>query len=89
MKVVDPSVITGWRHGRFVFEEQPLSSIMRDLSRWYDVDYEFDDPALEKIVFMGSIPRYADFATAISIIEKSGGLKFVMQGDRVLIRREP
>ncbi|WP_301708817.1 DUF4974 domain-containing protein, partial [uncultured Duncaniella sp.] len=72
----------------FVFEEQPLASIMRDLSRWYDITYEFAETELENIVFMGSIPRYADFATAISIIEKSGGLKFITHGDKVLITRQ-
>lgn len=88
LRVVDPKVITGWRHGRFVFEEQPLSAIMKDLSRWYDFDYEFTDPEVEKIVFMGSIPRYADFATAIAIIEKSGGLRFSTEGDKVVIGRK-
>lgn len=85
MRTVDPQVITGWRHGRFVFEEQPLASIMRDLSRWYDFDYEFESPELEQIIFMGSIPRYADFATAISIIEMSGGLHFTTQDGKVII----
>ena len=85
MRTVDPQVITGWRHGRFVFEEQPLSSIMRDLSRWYDFDYEFESPELEHIVFMGSIPRYADFATAISIIEMSGGIHFTTDNGKVII----
>lgn len=88
MKDVKTSVITGWRHGRFVFEEQTLDNIMRDLSRWYDFRYEFAEPELEQIVFMGSIPRYADFATAISIIEKSGGLSFTTEGDKVVISRK-
>ncbi|MCM1077095.1 MAG: DUF4974 domain-containing protein [Bacteroides sp.] len=85
LREVDPKVITGWRHGRFVFEEQPLSVIMRDLSRWYDFKYEFTDPVLESIVFMGSIPRYTDFATAISIIEKSGNLRFTTDGHKVIV----
>ncbi|MCM1052042.1 MAG: FecR domain-containing protein [Paenibacillus sp.] len=85
MRQVDPAIITGWRNGRFVFEEQPLSSIMRDLSRWYDFRYEFATPEVADIIFMGSIPRYADFATAISIIEKSGGLRFTTRDDKVII----
>jgi len=85
MRIVDPQVITGWRHGRFVFEEQPLASIMRDLSRWYNFEYEFASPELKQIIFMGSIPRYADFATAISIIEMSGGLHFTTRGSKVII----
>lgn len=85
MRIVDPQVITSWRHGRFVFEEQPLASIMRDLSRWYDFEYEFASPELEQIVFMGSIPRYADFASAISIIEMSGGICFTTRDNKVII----
>lgn len=85
MRVVKPEVITGWRNGRFVFEEQKLESIMRDLSRWYDFDYEFADTKAREIVFLGSIPRYADFTTAIAILESSGGLKFTLADNKVVI----
>lgn len=88
LRMVDPKVITGWRHGRFVFEEQMLSGIMRDLSRWYNFEYEFAHPSLENIVFMGSIPRYADFVTAIAVIEESGGLRFKTEGRKVIIDRK-
>lgn len=86
MRVVKPSVITGWRNGRFVFEEQTLESIMRDLSRWYDFKYEFADARASDIVFLGSIPRYADFTTAIAILEKCGGVTFSLSDNKVLIR---
>lgn len=88
MKVVDPAVITCWRNGQFVFEEQPLKNIMKDLSRWYNIEYEFKDPDIENIVFMGSIPRYKDFASAIAIIQKSGGLNFEYNGQKVMISRK-
>lgn len=88
LRRVDPKVITSWRHGRFVFEEQMLSGIMRDLSRWYNFEYEFAHPELENIVFMGSIPRYADFATAIALIEESGGLRFKTEGRKVIVDRK-
>lgn len=88
MRPVDPKAIASWRHGRFVFEEQPLKAIMRDLARWYDFKYEFDDPSIEDIVFMGSVPRYADFTTAISILEKSGGIKFEIKGKNVRIHKK-
>lgn len=85
MAVVDPAAVTSWRHGRFVFDDQPLERIMRDLSRWYDFEYEFESPEVAQIVFMGSIPRYADFASAISIIEMSGGLRFTTRDGKVII----
>ncbi|MCM1256095.1 MAG: DUF4974 domain-containing protein [Duncaniella sp.] len=85
MRVVDPKAITGWRHGRFVFEEQPLANIMRDLCRWYDFKYEFTDEGLKDTVFMGSIPRYSDFKTVMAILEKCGGLRFSVNGNKVTI----
>lgn len=88
MAVVDPDVVTSWRHGRFVFEDQPLDRIMRDLSRWYDFSYEFSDPELGRQIFMGSIPRYSDFRTAIQILENCGDIRFTVTPDnRILITR--
>lgn len=85
MRVVDPQVITGWRNGRFVFENQPLSVIMRDLARWYDFEYEFEEPALEEIIFMGSIPRYSDFSVAKRILERSGDIEIKTSDNKLLI----
>ena len=87
VREVDPDVITSWRHGRFVFENQNLLRIMQDLSRWYDFDYEFTDESLKTEEFMGSIPRYSEFNTAISILEKCGGIRFSIDDGKVQISR--
>ena len=82
---IDIERVTAWRHGRFVFEEQSLEQIMKDLSRWYDFDYEFADTEAAETIFMGSIPRYSNFKTAIAILEKAGGLAFSVKDDRIVI----
>ena len=86
---VDIERVTGWRHGRFVFEEQSLRQIMRDLSRWYDFKYEFADEDAAETIFMGSIPRYSNFKTAIAILEKSGGLSFKVKDNQIVISSQP
>lgn len=85
MKEVNPEIVTGWRHGKFVFEETPLSTIMRDLSRWYDFNYEFADESLRDIVFMGSVSRYSDFRTIIRILEDGGEVKFTIDNNKIII----
>lgn len=85
MKEVNPEIVTGWRHGKFVFEETPLSTIMRDLSRWYDFDYEFADESLKDVVFMGSVSRYSDFRTIIRILEDGGEVKFTIERNKIII----
>lgn len=88
VRSVDIERVTGWRHGRFVFEEQSLRQIMRDLARWYDFEYEFADNDAAETIFMGSIPRYSNFKTAIAILEKSGGLTFEVKDNKILISRQ-
>lgn len=86
LRSVNPDIIAGWRHGRFVFEDQTLGEIMRDLSRWYNFEYEFADRNVAEIVFKGSIPRYSDLATAILILESSGSIEFTLaDDDRIII----
>lgn len=88
IREVNPQEVCGWRHGKFVFEEQKLSTIMRDLSRWYNFEYEFPDPTVGDMIFMGSIPRYASFATAAEILENSGVIKFEVIDSKVIILKK-
>src|SRR6185436_9495066 len=46
-----------WRKGLFVFKGMPLKDIARVLSRWYDVDIEFADPALGNVRFNGVLNK--------------------------------
>lgn len=88
VKPVDSEVVTGWRHGKFVFEETPLETIMKDLSRWYNFEYEFADSSLKEIIFMGSVSRYSDFKTVISILEDGGEVKFSVIDNKILISKK-
>lgn len=85
VRKVDTEVVTSWRSGVFVFEDQNLAQIMRTLSRWYDFEYEFADNKVASTVFMGSIPRYGSFAEVVEIFKKMGGISLHQRGRRVVI----
>ena len=82
---VDTEVVTSWRSGVIVFEDQTLEQIMRTLSRWYDFDYEFLDRQTAETVFMGSIPKYGTFSEVCDIFHKLGGIRLRQQGRKVII----
>lgn len=82
---VDTEVITSWRTGVFVFEEQTMEQIIHALSRWYDFEYEFKDAATAQIIFMGSIPKYSSFDDVCDIFHKLGGVKLRQEGHKVII----
>ena len=85
VRKVDTEVVTSWRSGVFVFEDQNLEQIMRTLSRWYDFEYVFTDKKVGQTVFMGSIPRYGSFAEVVEIFQKMGGIRLTQQGNKVVI----
>lgn len=87
VRTVNPEMVTGWRKGKFIFDEQPLSAIMRDLARWYNFKYEFADLETASIVFKGSISRHGTLEEALEILEYSGSLRFTVADDRIFIEK--
>lgn len=85
VRSVNTKIVTSWHEGRFSFEEQTLEQIMQTLSRWYNFKYEFKDKHLSNTIFKGSAPRYADLSEVLSILEKSGGISFKAQGEKIII----
>ena len=55
---VDPQVSLGWIHGRFVFENETLEEILKQLGRWYDVKIFFRDPQVAGYRFTGNVGRF-------------------------------
>ncbi len=40
-----------WQQGYFSFKAQTLEQLMQNLSRWYNVDYIFQNPEKGKLLF--------------------------------------
>lgn len=87
VKSVNAEMVASWRLGKFVFENQTLEEIMQELSRWYSFEYDFANADLKKIEFMGSIPRYSKFTTALTILEKSGNIHFKVHGKHLIVTK--
>lgn len=79
----DINTVTAWKDGRFVFNGTNLYSLMRQLSRWYDVAVTYED-GVENDVFFGKISRSADLAKVLKILEL-GDLHFRMEGRTLIV----
>lgn len=64
----------GWRNDLFQFNGTELSTIMRQLSRWYDVDVDFS--RLPRREFVGVIPRNVPLSQVLRMLELTSNLKF-------------
>ncbi|MDX8340292.1 FecR domain-containing protein [Draconibacterium sp. IB214405] len=76
---VDPYEYSSWKDGRFVFNNEPLSSLMSKISRWYDIDYRFEEEGVGEIRFTGDLKRYSNLADFLKILEVEKSLKVVLE----------
>ncbi len=72
-----------WKNGRFVFEGAPIETVMRQLSRWYDVEVQ----AVEDIddLFFVDVPRNKKISDVLKALELTGKVKFKIEGKKIMI----
>lgn len=74
-----------WRKGLFVFKGMPLKDIARVLSRWYDVDIEFADPALGNVRFNGVLNKNQKLEDILTTIKNINFINAYEKKDNKII----
>lgn len=87
VKQVNADLYTLWIKGQFVFRDTPLRDIMRTLTRWYEMEYEFTDPELESRCFYGVISRFEHMESLLEQFEKTGEVHFEYQGNKIIVKK--
>jgi transmembrane sensor len=67
---VDVQQEIAWKDGLISFVDADIKSIMRQVSRWYNVDVEYS-AQLSRRIFTGKIPRTSNLDQVLEILEKS------------------
>jgi len=57
IKPITENVLSAWRDGKFVIRDQRLEDIFKDLGRWYDVDFRFENQKLRDYRYTGNIKK--------------------------------
>ncbi len=83
---VDVESYLAWKEGYFLFNNDPLIDVMRRISDWYDVDFEFEDH-VENEKIWATVSKYRDINEVLRMIELTGAAQFSIKGRRITIRR--
>jgi transmembrane sensor len=73
-----------WKNGKFLFRNTDLQTIMRQLSRWYDVDVEYQGVIAERH-YRGRISRNVPVSQVFEIL-KTSGLNFTINGRKIIVK---
>ncbi|SHN40985.1 FecR family protein [Chitinophaga sp. CF418] len=86
VKVVhaDIDAVIAWKNGLFSFNNASIEEVMRQVARWFDAEIVYPD-GIPQDRFQGEIDRNSDITAVLKILEASG-VKFTVQGHKILVR---
>jgi transmembrane sensor len=73
-----------WKNGYFIFSNENIESIMRKVSRWYNVEVEYQGDLNNKD-FVGTISRDKNISELLKMLELTGAIHFRIEGRRVTV----
>ncbi|RAJ81825.1 FecR protein [Chitinophaga dinghuensis] len=79
----DLNGVTAWKDGLFSLQDADIHDIMRQISRWYDVDIIYEGHIQQK--FVGRIPRNMKLSDVLKVLESTGWVHFTVSGRTVKV----
>lgn len=84
VQTVDVNEVIAWQRGIFELNNTELPAIMRQISRWYDLDIVYEGkPGNEK--FGGGISKNVPLSSMLKLLE-ANGTKFTLEGKILKVR---
>ncbi|WP_183572906.1 FecR family protein [Mucilaginibacter sp. X5P1] len=76
--------VMAWKNGYFIFDHDNITGIMKKVSRWYDVDIEYNGNYDDQ-KFGGTFYRSKSIAELLQHLEKVGKIHFTITGRRIIV----
>jgi ferric-dicitrate binding protein FerR (iron transport regulator) len=74
---------TAWKDGLFIFDNTSIKDVLRQISRWYDIDVDYN--SLPEKRFNGEISRDFPLSELLKAIEKTNHIKLKIEGRKITI----
>ena len=81
---VNADEVIAWTDGKFIFDSESIESIMRKLSRWYDVEVVYEGNVKDR-QFAGTISRKDNISKILDKITFTQSVHFKIEGRRVTV----
>ncbi|MBX2923529.1 MAG: FecR domain-containing protein [Chitinophagaceae bacterium] len=75
--------VMAWKNGLFSFNGEGIESIMRQVSRWYDVDVVFEKQVTEK--FYAEVSKTTNVSTLLKMLESTKAVQFSIEGKTIRV----
>ncbi|HET6768388.1 MAG TPA: FecR domain-containing protein [Chitinophagaceae bacterium] len=80
---VNVDEVVAWKNGLFAFENATIEKVMRQFSRWYDVEIEYRGKTDD--LFIAEMRRNIKLSDALRALELTGKVKFDIEGKKIIV----
>lgn len=80
----DMAETLGWKNGEFYFRDTDITTIMRQIARWYDVEVKYEGD-MSDIVLSGIVARTAQVSQLLKALELTKIVRFKIQGKTIIV----
>ena len=81
---VDIEEVMAWKNGLFSYKGADVETIMRQVSRWYNVNVVFEEPVTEK--FYAQVSRNTNVSKLLKMLEATRAVHFSINGKTIAVR---
>jgi ferric-dicitrate binding protein FerR (iron transport regulator) len=82
----DNEEVIAWTKGYFLFKDEDIHSIMRKVSRWYNVEVTYSGD-IPDVGFGGNISRSKDIHEVLNVLQLTNAVHFKVEGRRITVMR--
>ncbi|MGJ1285095.1 FecR family protein [Sphingobacterium spiritivorum] len=84
---VDTENYTAWKDGVIILTKQTPQNVLKQLERWYDVEFVHPERISPNLPLSGEIPRDIKLSVLLRALEQQTNVKFTIEGRRIMINR--
>lgn len=84
LQTVETEDITAWKDGQFTFNDADIHTVMRQVARWYGAEVVYQGNVTHH--FMGTIPRDVPVSRLLKMLELTGRVSFVVEGNKIIVK---
>ena len=81
---VDTEEAIAWKRGTFMFANADIETIMRKISRWYNVEVVYQGKISESN-YLGTVSRFSKVSDVLDILEATKTVHFKIEGRRITV----
>lgn len=85
---VDVDDVMAWKEGYFNFDHSNITRILREFSRWYDIEVQCEPGVGEQHKFFGIVSRNTSLTSALKVLKTGGppNINYRIEGKKLMVQ---